>query len=153
MIPLNLPPFEYKLKKAEDKLWIFDIIRKKYVVLQPEEWVRQHFIHYLIKEGPCPRSLIKVEGGLTFNQLRKRSDIVVFDQHGKPWMLVECKSMDVEVNENTLFQAATYNRTLQAPFLGVTNGLRHLYAFIDWQKGLTRQIESLPNYHARLPDV
>jgi hypothetical protein len=144
LISLNLPPFEYKLKKAEDKLWIFDIIRKKYVVLQPEEWVRQHFIHYLINQASCPRSLIKVEGGLIFNQLRKRSDIVVFDQRGKPWMIVECKSMDVQVNDNTLFQAATYNKTIQAPYLVVTNGMKHLYAHIDWALGSTQQLDSIP---------
>ncbi len=149
MIQLNLPPFEYKLKKAEGKLWIFDIIRKKYIVLQPEEWVRQHFVHHLINQGACPRSLIKVEGGLIFNQLKKRSDIVVFDQHGKPWMIVECKSTDVEVNENTLFQAATYNKTLQAPYLVVTNGVRHLYAQIDWEKGTTLQLNSLPVFTSR----
>ena len=144
MITLNLPPFEYKLKKAEDKLWIFDIVRKKYVVLLPEEWVRQHFIHHLINNALCPKSLIKVEGGLRYNQLRKRSDIVVFDQKGKPWMIVECKSMDIVVNEETLFQAATYNKTLQAPFLVVTNGLRHLYAHIDWEKSTTHQLDALP---------
>jgi hypothetical protein len=144
LISLNLPPFQYKLKKAEDKLWIFDIIRKKWVVLQPEEWVRQHFIHYLINEGSCPRSLIKVEGGLVFNQLKKRSDIVVFDQHGKPWMIVECKSMEVQVNDSTLFQAATYNKTIQAPYLVVTNGMKHLYAHIDWVLGSTQQLDSLP---------
>ena len=84
MYQLNLPTFDYKLKKADGKVWIFDVIRKKYIVLTPEEWVRQHFIHYLINDFKYPRSLVKIEGGLTYNQLQKRSDITVFDREGKP---------------------------------------------------------------------
>src|SRR5204863_9718286 len=92
MYALNLPTFEYKLKKADGKVWIFDVIRKKFVVLTPEEWVRQHFVNYLIQHLQYPKSLIKIEGGLTFNQLQKRSDIVVFDRFAKPWMVIECKA-------------------------------------------------------------
>ena len=92
MIKLNLPDFDYKLKKAEGKVWIFDVIRKKYLVLTPEEWVRQHVVHFLITHKKYPKALIKLEGGLNYNQLQKRSDIVVFDREGKPWMIMECKA-------------------------------------------------------------
>jgi hypothetical protein len=146
MISLNLPPFEYKLKKAEGKLWIFDVIRKKYIVLIPEEWVRQHFVHYLIVDMKYPRSLIRVEGGLQFNQLQKRTDIVIFDRNGKPWMIVECKSPDVPVNEKTIFQASVYNSTLRAKYITVTNGLIHLFARTDWDQNTTTWLETMPEY-------
>jgi hypothetical protein len=146
MIQLNLPPFEYKLKKAEGKLWIFDVIRKKYIVLIPEEWVRQHFVHFLVTSHKYPRSLIRVEGGLQFNELQKRSDIVVFDRSGSPWMIVECKAPDVPVSEKTLFQASTYNATLRAKYITVTNGMKHLIARTDWESGTTLWLDDLPGY-------
>src|SRR5690606_27113443 len=92
MVDLNLPSFEYRIKKTEEKTFIFDEIRKKFVVLTPEEWVRQHFVHYMIGHLRYPRALINVETGLAYNQLRKRSDIVLYDRTGKPWMIVECKA-------------------------------------------------------------
>jgi hypothetical protein len=146
MIPLNLPPFEYKLKKAEGKLWIFDVIRKKYIVLIPEEWVRQHFVHYLIGAHKYPRSLIRVEGGLQFNELQKRTDIVVFDREAKPWMVIECKSPDIPVSERTVFQASTYNATLRAKYLVVSNGLKHYFALTDWGNGTTSWLSDLPAF-------
>lgn len=146
MIHLNLPAFEYKLKKEEGKLWIFDVIRKKYVVLLPEEWVRQHFIHYLVNHLRYPRALVKVEGGLLYNQLSKRSDIVVFNRAGKPWMIVECKAPDIVMSEHVLFQAAVYNKTLQAQYLVVTNGMVHLCSAVDWQGGVTKKLDDLPAF-------
>jgi hypothetical protein len=144
MTPLNLPPFEYKLKKAEGKLWIFDGIRKKYVVLLPEEWVRQHFIHYLTDHLRYPKGLIRIEGGLTFNQLHKRTDIVVFDRKGSPWMIIECKAPEIPVTDQTVFQASTYNATHRAKYIAVTNGLVHLYASTDWENGKTQWLERVP---------
>lgn len=146
MYKLNLPEFEYKLKKAEGKVWIFDGIRKKYLVLTPEEWVRQHFIHYLIKEKKYPKSLIKVEGGLIYNQLQKRTDIVVFNRLGQPWMIVECKSPTLPISSGTLTQASVYNSTLKAEYITVTNGLLHLCAHIDWQQRKTTLLENTPQY-------
>lgn len=145
LIQLNLPPFEYKVKKAEDKLWIFDVIRKKYILLLPEEWVRQHFIHYLLMHN-YPKSLIRVEGGLVFNQLKKRADIVIFNRAGNPWMIIECKSPEIPISDETLFQAAVYNKTLQASMLVVTNGLNHLYAKVDWNEGSTQKLHALPAF-------
>jgi hypothetical protein len=146
MYRLNLPQFEYKLKKADGKVWIFDGIRKKFIVLTPEEWVRQHFVNYLIAEKKYPRSLIRVEGGLVYNQLAKRTDIVVFDRQGKPWMVVECKSPALQVSPATLSQASVYNATLQAQFLAVSNGLTHLCARIDWQERSTTLLEDTPPF-------
>jgi hypothetical protein len=146
MYQLNLPTFEYKLKKADGKVWIFDGIRKKYIVLTPEEWVRQHFIHYLINELKYPRTLLKVEGGLVYNQLAKRSDIVVFDRDGNPWMLVECKSPDLKLTDSTVRQASVYNSTLRSKYITVTNGLMHFCAEINWVEGKTIMRTSLPAY-------
>lgn len=146
MYKLNLPEFDFKLKKAGDKVWIFDGIRKKYIVLTPEEWVRQHFIHYLIKRKKYPKTLIKVEGGLVYNQLQKRTDIVVFNRQGKPWMIVECKSPTLPVSASTLTQASVYNSTLKAQYITVTNGLVHLCAHIDWLERKTTLLEDTPVY-------
>ena len=125
MHELNLPSINSKIKKEEGKLWIFDIIRKKYIVLTPEEWVRQHFIHFLISGKGYPRSLFKIESSLTFNKLQKRSDILVHDRQGKPWMLVECKSSTIKLTQKAFNQIAVYNMTVGAKFLAVTNGMVH----------------------------
>jgi len=126
MIRLNLPPYDYKLKRDGDKVFILDPFRKKYLVLTPEEWVRQHFVQYLVNGAQYPKALIKMEGGLKFNTLSKRSDIVVFGRDGNPWMLVECKAPDYKLRQQTLEQAATYNHTLHARFIVLTNGMSHL---------------------------
>lgn len=123
MIKLNLPAFEYKLKKADGKVWIFDGIRKKYVVLTPEEWVRQHVVHYMLNHLNYPKSLIKVEASLAYNSLSKRADVIVFDREGKPWMVVECKAPDLKLTQTVALQVATYNKSLQAPFVVITNGM------------------------------
>jgi hypothetical protein len=146
MSTLNLPSFEYQLKKEDGKVFIFDILRKKYLVLTPEEWVRQHFIHYLINEMKYPKALIKLEGGLSYNTLAKRSDIVVFDREGKPWMVVECKAPDQPINDSTLRQASTYNSKLKAKYLAVTNGLVHFYFETDWITLRTQSLKVMPVY-------
>jgi hypothetical protein len=147
MHKLNLPSFDYKLKKAEGKVWIFDVIRKKHIVLTPEEWVRQHFLHYLLNDMKYPRALVKIEGGLTYNTLSKRSDIVVFNREGKPWMLVECKSPELKLSESTLHQASAYNATLKAKYLTVTNGLLHVCSETNWKDGTTTLLDALPAYN------
>jgi hypothetical protein len=146
MYTLNLPSFEYQLKKAEDRVWIFDVLRKKYLVLTPEEWVRQHFVHHLINDLGYPRALIRLEGGLSYNQLSKRSDIVVFDRQGAPWMVIECKAPTQPINQSTLRQASVYNTTLRASYLVVTNGLAHYYFGINWQENKTERLEVMPAY-------
>ena len=125
MNKLNLPAISPKLKKESGKVWIFDIIRKKYVVLTPEEWVRQHFVNYLISELTYPRSLFRVESGLRFNKMHKRSDILIYDREGKPWMLVECKSPSIRLNQKAFNQVAVYNMSVGARFVAVTNGMVH----------------------------
>jgi hypothetical protein len=146
MYKLNLPEFDYKLKKADGKVWIFDVIRKKYLVLTPEEWVRQHFVHFLINNFKYPKSLIKIEGGLRYNQLQKRTDILIFDREAKPWMVIECKSPELRLSEMTLQQASVYNATLKAKFLTVTNGLQYFCSATDWTEGKVTLLNQLPSY-------
>ncbi|HYC83960.1 MAG TPA: type I restriction enzyme HsdR N-terminal domain-containing protein [Chryseosolibacter sp.] len=146
MHKLNLPDFEYTLRKADGKVWIFDVIRKKFLVLTPEEWVRQHFVHYMISDLGYPRALLKLEGGLKYNMLGKRSDIVVFDRQGEPWMLVECKSPDQSINETTLRQASVYNKTIKARYLTVTNGLKHYCCSYDHTAGTVSVLAAFPAF-------
>ena len=146
MIKLNLPDFDYKLKKAEGKVWIFDVIRKKYLVLTPEEWVRQHVVHFLITHKKYPKTLIKLEGALNYNQLQKRSDIVVFDRAGRPWMIVECKAPAIPITIATLEQVSVYNAALKASFIGVTNGLGFYTAHTDWTNGKSSILTELPAF-------
>jgi predicted type IV restriction endonuclease len=125
MQQLNLPAIEAKIVKEEGRHKIFDPIRKKYVVLTPEEWVRQHFIHFVTSGLLYPRSLIKVESGLQVNSLNKRSDIIIFDRKGKPWMLIECKAPDLKLNQQAFNQVSVYNMTVGAKYIAVTNGMVH----------------------------
>ena len=146
MYKLNLPKCDFRLKKDEGKIWIFDSIRKKFVILTPEEWVRQHFVNYLICKKNIPRSLIRIEGGLIYNELQKRTDIVVYDRAGQPWLIVECKSPTVAVSPAVLAQAALYNSTLRAAYICITNGLVHLCANIHWKERTSIQILEIPSY-------
>lgn len=146
MVKLNLPSFHVDLKKEQDRIHIFDLLRKRYIVLTPEEWVRQHFIHYLINHLQYPKSLIKLEGGLRFNKLQKRSDIVIYDRAGQPWMIVECKAPTLKIGERTVHQASVYNYTLKAKFLVVTNGLEHFCYQTDWSNSTTTILPSMPEY-------
>lgn len=131
--PLNLPPYPFKITDESGTLFIFDEIRKKELVLTPEEWVRQHFVQYLIKEKNYPRSLIKLEGGLKLNGNAKRSDIVVFNNKGEKILLVECKAPSVKVTQQVFDQVARYNIVHRVPFIAVTNGLNHYYCKIDFE--------------------
>jgi len=123
--PLNLPSIDAALKKEQGKVWIFDTIRKKFVVLTPEEWVRQHFIQHLIQNHHYPKSLFRIESSLTYNKVQKRSDILVHNRDGKPWMLIECKSSSIKLTQRAFNQIAVYNMTIGAEFLSVTNGMIH----------------------------
>jgi hypothetical protein len=131
LLPLNLPPYPFKISDQSGTLFIFDEIRKKDLVLTPEEWVRQHFVQYLIKQKNYPRSLIKLEGGLKLHGNAKRSDIVVFNNMGEKILMVECKAPSVKITQQVFDQIARYNIVHQVGVLAVTNGLQHYYCNID----------------------
>ena len=146
MQSLNFPAYDFRFKNSENKVHIFDTIRKKFVVLQPEEWVRQNVVQFLIHEKKYPKSLINVEKQLTVNTLKKRYDIVVFDSMGNIKLLVECKSPKIMINQQTFDQIARYNMQLNAEFLMVTNGLQHFYCKMDFSKEKYTFLELIPDF-------
>jgi len=146
MQQLNLPTYKFRIKSTKNKYVIFDIIRKKYVSLTPEEWVRQHIIHYLIEEKKYPLSLIGIEKKLTINKLTKRTDILVFNTEGLPHIIVECKAPSVNINQNAFDQIARYNLKLNANYLIVTNGINHYYCKMDFEKEEYVFLKNIPNY-------
>ena len=125
MRQLTLPPFEYQVKKSAGKLWIFDIIRRRYLVLTPEEWVRQHVVHFLIDHRGYPPSLVAVEREISVCGLRQRFDVVCFDRSAAPDLVVECKAPSVELTSAVFDQAFRYNLALRARYVAVTNGVCH----------------------------
>jgi len=146
VIKLNLPLFEYKLKNSKNKMYIFDVIRKKYIQLTPEEWVRQHWLHFLINKKYYPKSLISVEKQLLVNNLKKRTDIVIYNNLGKPNLIVECKAPNVKITQNVFDQIARYNLSLQAKYLVLSNGLNHFFAKYDYKTKSVSQIADIPKY-------
>jgi len=146
MQQLNFPSYSFRLKSNENKTLIFDIVRKKYVVLTPEEWVRQHVIHFLVEEKKYPLSLIAVEKQLKINSLSKRTDIIVFNKLGHHEIVIECKAPSVPVRQNTFDQIARYNLTLQSNYLMVTNGLEHYFCQMDFKNESYLFLKELPNY-------
>ena len=146
MRPLNFKKYSFRFKNSENSIYIFDIIRKKFVVLQPEEWVRQHTVHFLIEDKKYPQSIINVEKQILVNSLKKRFDIVVFNSDGSIKILVECKSPSVKINQNTFDQIAQYNIKLKAEYLMVTNGLEHYYCQIDFTEEKYTFLKEIPDF-------
>ena len=146
MQKLNFPTYSFRLKNNENKHLIFDVIRKKFVVLQPEEWVRQHCLNFLIQEKNYPKSLINVEKELLINGLKKRYDIVVYNSDGSIHIIVECKSFNISIAQNTFDQIARYNMTLNANYLMVTNGLNHYYCKMDYDGERYEFLRNIPEY-------
>ncbi len=124
-VALSLPTFAHKIKHIDGKAAIWDVIRRKFIVLTPEEWVRQHVVHLLLGQYHYPKKLFRVESGLRYNNLQKRTDILVFDRTAAPFLLVECKAPNVPINANVLAQAVRYNASLLARYILITNGLSH----------------------------
>lgn len=144
MDTLNLPPFEYKLKQSEANSLIFDALRRKYVLLTPEEWVRQHFLHYLLNQLRYPKSLISVERGTTYNKLQKRTDICIYNNLGQPHLLVECKAAYVPITQEVVKQVSTYNLALQAKYVAITNGLQHFCWEVDFETRRYTPLQEIP---------
>lgn len=146
MQKLNLPEYNFNIKLNNNKPEIFDSIRKKFVALTPEEWVRQNFIMYLINEKKFPDSLISIEKKLTFNNMPRRTDIVIYKKDGSPKLIVECKSTDIKINQKVFDQIARYNMTLKVNYLVVTNGLNHYCCYIDIENKTYKFLEEIPDY-------
>ena len=146
MQELNFPSYAFKLKSSENKTLIFDIIRKKYVILTPEEWVRQHVVHFLLKEKSYPISLSAVEKQIKINKRVKRTDIVVYNKQGTPEILIECKAPNIKITQTTFDQIARYNLTANSNYLMVTNGLAHYICQIDKNNKTYIFLEDFPSY-------
>ncbi len=146
MQKLNFPTYTFRFKNSKNKRLIFDDVRKKFVALQPEEWVRQHCIHYLIEVKNYPKSLINVEKELRINNLRKRYDIVIYNADGSIHLIVECKAASITINQDTFDQIARYNLALNAKYLMVTNGLNHYYCNMDYQAERYNFLKDIPEY-------
>ena len=147
MQKLNLPTYAFNLKSNEKHTLIFDNLRKKYFVLTPEEWVRQHFVKFLIEEKKYPVSLIALEKELTLNNRKKRTDIVIFDKQGNPDIIVECKAPRIKISQATFDQIARYNLKLKAKYLVLTNGIEHYYCKMDFENETYIFLEDIPNYN------
>jgi type I site-specific restriction endonuclease len=141
---LNLPTFEANLLKKDGKIWIFDQLRKKNLVLTPEEWVRQHWIHFLTYQLKFPKGLISLEKGIRYNNMQKRTDLVVFDVQGAPYLLIECKAPQVKLSNATIEQACMYHKKLKTPFLIISNGLHHICLSYDSVKEQFQQEKDFP---------
>ncbi len=146
MESLNLPACPLRLSEKEGKHFIFDIFRKIYVALTPEEWVRQHFLMWLVNDLEYPAGLIAVETSLKYNQLKKRADAVVYDKKGFPLMLIECKAPQVNITQKTFEQAASYNFIFKTRYLALTNGMEHYCCLIDSGQKKIHFLESIPSY-------
>ncbi len=146
MLSLNFPGYNFRFKSSENKQQIFDIIRKKFVSLQPEEWVRQHVIHFLSVDKKYPTSLINVEKTLLLNGLKKRYDVVVFNADGSIHILVECKSPSVTISQVVFDQIARYNLKMKAEYLMVTNGLDHFYCNMNYEEEKYSFLGQIPDF-------
>lgn len=146
MQQLNFPNYTFRFKNSENKVSIFDEIRKKFLFLNSEEWVRQHVIQFLITDKKYPKSYINVEKALKINDLTKRYDIVIFNIDGSINLLVECKAPEIKINQTTFDQIARYNLTLRAKYLMVTNGLNHYFCQMDFDKEKYIFLKSLPEF-------
>jgi hypothetical protein len=146
MKELNLPGVELRIRINKGKSEVFDPVRKKHVSLTTEEWVRQHFLQFLIIQKKVPPSLIAVETSIKYNRLSKRCDVVVYDRKGQPALIVECKAPEIQISQDVFHQVAMYNMTLKVKYLVVTNGLDHYTCAVDHEKGSFHFLKEVPDF-------
>lgn len=146
MQKLNFPDYTFRFKNSENKVAIFDEIRKKFIILTPEEWVRQHVVKYILEEKSYPKSHVNVEKIVKVNGLTKRYDVVIFNPNGSIFLLVECKAPSITISQNTFDQIARYNMSLNAIHMMVTNGLNHYFCQMDYEQEKYFFLPDLPEY-------
>jgi len=146
MKSLNLPTYSFNIKLIEQRKYIFDFIRKKFVILTPEEWVRQNFLRYLVEEKKYPASLIAVEKEFKLNNLSKRSDAVVYNKTGNPFLILEFKAPEVKIDQKVFDQIARYNMKLNVKYLIVSNGMQHYICQIDYGNNGYIFLKEVPEY-------
>ncbi len=148
MKQLQFPSYSFRFKNSENKVAIFDEIRKKFIIITPEEWVRQHVVQFLLQDKKYPKSHINVEKLLKINDLNKRYDVVVYNPDGSIFILVECKAPEIKISQHTFDQIARYNMTLNAEYLMVTNGLNHYFCKMDYESKKYDFLSELPEYQS-----
>ena len=146
MKPLNLPTYSLKIKSERDLEYVYDQFRKKYVRLTPEEWVRQNFAHYLVNEKLFPASRMMLEKFLRINKMSKRCDILVCDDAGKPVLMIECKSPEIKIGQNTFEQVSVYNIAFHVEYLIITNGLQHYCCVVNFENRSVNFLNEIPDY-------
>lgn len=146
MEKLNFPDYKFNIQTFDENIKIFDDFRKKFVVLTPEEWVRQNTAKFLTSELGYPKGLIAIEYNLRINNLKKRADIVIYDHQKHPFLLVECKAPAIKINQETFDQASNYNMQLKVPYLLITNGLKHFCCKVDYKKNKYQFLNKVPYY-------
>ena len=146
MLSLNLPTFDAKISTRDGKSMIFDVIRRRYVALTPEEWVRQHFVHFLMERKGYPKALLANEVQVTLNGTRKRCDTVLYGRDLTARMIVEYKAPEVEITQAVFDQVMRYNMVLRVDYLVVSNGLRHYCCRMDYARGTYRFLREIPRY-------
>ncbi|WP_305982143.1 type I restriction enzyme HsdR N-terminal domain-containing protein [Roseivirga thermotolerans] len=146
MLQLNLPTYAYRLENRGGKLFIFDPIRKKFVQLTPEEWVRQHMLNHLMVNLGYPAARTRVESGLKYNELQKRSDILIYDQKLNPLVLVECKAPSVALGQNVVEQIAAYNKVCQSRLVIISNGIQTYAGLCSGANEPTQMLSTIPDY-------
>lgn len=143
---LNLPEYEFAIREERNRLYIFDPYRSKFVVLTPEEQVRQHFARFLVEEHGYPQGLMMTEYAMSVDKMKKRCDIIVFSRKGHPLLLVECKAPEVKIDQSVFDQVARYNLAFRVAFLMVTNGIKHYCSRVDFSSGSVGFLDHIPPY-------
>jgi hypothetical protein len=148
MQKLNLPEFHFRLVERQGMLFVFDEFRNKWVILTPEEWVRQNFLRYLSDYKGFPKTLMSVEKKVNINGLSQRFDLLIFDRKGQPLLVAEFKAPGVAVNQDAFDQVLRYNGSLMAPYVMISNGLSHFISRIDFDSGIAEYLKEIPDYAA-----
>ena len=143
---INLPPYEIKWREQNGHRQIFDFLRRKYVALTPEEWVRQHFVHFLIEQKGYPKGLLANEVELRVGEKKLRCDSLLYDKAMQPQMIIEYKAPDVEITQQVFDQISVYNRLLHVDYLVISNGLQHFYCRMDYEKHSWEFLPEIPSY-------
>ena len=146
MVDLNIPEQNIEIKSINSKNYIFDLLRKKHLILTPEEWVRQILVSYFINDLNYPKGLIKTESSLKYNNLKKRSDILIYNNDMTHYMIVECKSYKMKLNKSHLNQSAIYNKIYRSRYLMVSNGMEHIVCEYDWENETFKFRNSIPKF-------
>ena len=146
MWQLNLPEYNFRIKKQDEKLQIFDSQRKRYVTLTPEEWVRQHFIRFIIEEKGYPAAHLAIEKQLNMNGMKKRCDAILYNSHAEPIMIIEFKAPNVPISQATFDQVAVYNSKLNVIFFIISNGIEHFCCRVNTKTARYEFFSEIPDY-------